>query len=136
MNPYYKLDFSKGQIVATLQVIHDCVSKNRYIISKGSNRQQNEDFIRHYNLTSTKQKRILLNIAPEDFCHALQNTNLGFEHEVLYVFCPQVVLSNLDDNEETVDVYTKFNIIDYSEEKRVVVISFHKRNKPICYLFR
>ena len=34
------------------------------------------------------------------------------------------------------DIYTKFNIIDLKEGTRVVVISFHKRNKPIDYLFR
>ncbi|NLY19228.1 MAG: hypothetical protein GX045_09855, partial [Clostridiaceae bacterium] len=32
--------------------------------------------------------------------------------------------------------YTKFNLIDSESGKRVVVISFHKRNKPIDYLFR
>jgi hypothetical protein len=76
-----------------------------------------------------------LKIAPEDFCHTLQNTNLGFEHEVLYVFCPRVMLFNFEDNEELVDIYIKFNIIDLNGGKRVVVISFHKRNKPIDYLF-
>jgi predicted RNA-binding protein with TRAM domain len=30
----------------------------------------------------------------------------------------------------------KFNLIDSESGKRVVVISFHKRNKPIDYLFR
>lgn len=36
----------------------------------------------------------------------------------------------------TVDVYTKFNVIDLPSGSRAVVISFHKRNKPIDYLFR
>jgi hypothetical protein len=72
----------------------------------------------------------------EDFCHSLKNTNLGFEHEVLYVFCPQVSLFNFDDEEKQIDLYTKFNIIDLSTGTRVVVISFHERNKPIDYLFR
>ena len=31
---------------------------------------------------------------------------------------------------------TKFNIIDLPTGSRAVVISFHKRNKPIDYLFR
>ena len=67
---------------------------------------------------------------------SLQNTKIGFEHEVLYVFVPQVQLFNSDGEEETVDVYTKFNIIDLPSGSRAVVISFHKRNKPIDYLFR
>ncbi len=77
-----------------------------------------------------------MKISPEDFCHTLQNTNLGFENEVLYVFCQQVMLFNFEGNEEIVDIYSKFNIIDLDGGKRVVVISFHKRNKPVDYLFR
>lgn len=46
------------------------------------------------------------------------------------------MLFNFDGDEETVDIYIKFNIIDLSEGNRVVVISFHKRNKPIGHLFR
>jgi len=66
----------------------------------------------------------------------LQNIKIGFEYEVLYVFVPQVQLFNADGVEETVDVYTKFNVIDMSNGSRTVVISFHKLNKPIDYLFR
>lgn len=56
--------------------------------------------------------------------------------QILYVFVPQVQLFNADGVEEIVDVYTKFNIIDMPNGNRTVVISFHKRNKPIEYLFR
>lgn len=66
----------------------------------------------------------------------MQNTKIGFEYEVLYVFVPQAQLFNADGVEETVDVYTKFNVIDMSNGSRAVVISFHKLNKPIDYLFR
>lgn len=100
------------------------------------NRQKNIDFKTEYNLTNKKQHQILLKIKPEDFCHTLQNTKSGFEHEILYVFCPQVPLFNFEDNEELVDIYTKFNIIDLNEGKHVVVISFHKPNKAVYYLFR
>ena len=136
MNPYYNQNYTREQIVLVLQTIQDCVRENRFYISKNENRQENIDFINEYNLTSKKQKEILLQIAPEDFCHTLQNTNLGYEYEVLYVFCSQVIIFNFEGKEEMVDVYTKFNIIDISEGKRVVVISFHKRNKPIDYCFK
>ena len=43
---------------------------------------------------------------------------------------------SIDGEEETVDVYTKFNVIDLPSGSRAVVISFHKRNKPVDYLFR
>ena len=72
----------------------------------------------------------------DDFCHSLKNTKLGYEYEVLYVFVPQVHLFNSLGEKELVDVYTKFNVIDMPSGNRVVVISFHKKNKPIDYLFR
>lgn len=77
-----------------------------------------------------------MQIRTEDFCHSLQNTRVGYEHEVLYVFVPQVQFFNSDGEEEIVDVYTKFNIISRPSGDRTVVISFHRRNKPIDYLFR
>lgn len=136
MNPYYDQNYTREQLVAILQTIQDCIRESRFIISKGANRQENIDFINEYNLHSEKQKEILLKIVPEDFCHSLQNTKPGFEYEILYVFCPQAFLFNFEGNEEMVDIYTKFNIIDLGVGKRLVVISFHKRNKPIDYLLR
>ena len=136
MNPYYNQSYTREQIDAILDKIKDCVANNKYTIALNENRQENVDFINEYNIRSDKQKSILLQLRTEDFCHTLQNTKIGFEHEVLYVFVPQVQLFNVDGEEETVDVYTKFNIIDTSNGSRTVVISFHKRNKPIDYLFR
>lgn len=136
MNPHYNHNYIREHIVTVLDAIKDCVRESRFVISKNENRQENIDFINEYNLSSKKQKEILFKIEPEDFCHTLQNTNLGFEYEILYVFCPQMRLFNIDGQEELVDIYTKFNIIDLSGGKRLVVISFHKRNKPIDYLFR
>ena len=136
MNPHYNPKYTRKEIDAILAKIKSCVDKNRYTISLNENRQENIDFINQYNIRSDKQKSILMQIETEDFCHSLQNTKIGYEYEVLYVFVPQVRLFNADGEEETVDVYTKFNIIDLSSGSRTVVISFHQRNKPIDYLFR
>lgn len=89
-----------------------------------------------YRLSAKKQKEILLSIEVTYFCHSLNNINPGYEYEVLYVFCPQRTLFNALGGKEFVDIYTKFNIIEYGDNKRVITISFHKRNKPISYLFR
>lgn len=136
MSEYYYQNYSRDQIVSVLATIQNCVREGNYIISKNENRQENIDFINEYNLSSRRQKEILLKIKPEDFCHSLQNTNTGFEHEVLYVFCPQVILFNFDGAEELIDIYAKFNLIDLSDGKRTIVVSFHRRNKPIDYLLR
>ena len=46
------------------------------------------------------------------------------------------MLFTFDGIEEPVDIYIKFNLINSESGKRVIIISFHKRNKPIDYLFR
>ncbi len=136
MDINYNQNYTKEQIKSILEVIQNCVRDDRFTISLNENRQENIDFINNYNLPRKKQKDILLKINVEDFCHSLKNINVGYEHEVLYVFCPQILLFNIDDEEELVDIYTKFNIIDYAGGKKIIAISFHKRNKPIDYLFR
>ena len=136
MEQRYNQSYTRGEIDDILMRIKSCIENDRFIISQNENRQENIAFINEYNIRSDKQKTILLDIKADDFCYSLQNTNVGYEHEVLYVFVPQVDLTNADGKEETVDVYTKFNIIDIPAGSRTVVISFHKKNKPIGYLFR
>ena len=136
MNPHYNQNYTRVEIDAILAKIKVCIESGRYIISQNEKRQENIDFINEYNIRSDKQKSILMKIETDDFCHSLQNTKTGYEYEVLYVFIPQVQLFNADGEEETVDIYTKFNLIDLPSGSRTVVISFHKRNKPIEYLFR
>lgn len=136
MNPYYNQNYTKEEISEVLEKIKNCVANNRFTIALNENRRENSDFINEYNIRASRQKSILLQIKTEDFCHSLQNTKVGYEHEVLYVFAPQVKLFKAEGNEETVNVYTKFNIIELSGGNITVVISFHKLNKPIDYLFK
>lgn len=136
MNSHYNQNYTKQEIDEILDKVKKCVYNNRYTISLNENRQENIDFINEYNIYSNKQKEILLQLEVEDFCHSLQNTKPGYEYEVLYVFVPQINLFNAQGMEEKVDIYIKINIIDMSNGSRTIVISFHKRNKAINYLFR
>lgn len=136
MNSHYNQNYTKQEIDEILDKVKNCVYNNKYTISLNENRQENIDFINEYNIYSNKQKKILLQLKVEDFCHSLQNTKPGYEYEVLYVFVPQVNLFNAEGVEEKVDIYIKINIIDMSNGSRTIVISFHKRNKAITYLFR
>lgn len=136
MNQHYNQNYTEEEISIVLEKIKSCVGNNKYVIALNENRQENIDFINEYNIRSNKQKSILLQLGTEDFCHTLQNTKIGYEYEVLYVFVPQVQLFNADGLEETIDVYTKFNVIDMPNGSRTVVISFHKQNKPVDYVFR
>ena len=96
MNPHYNQNYTREEIDAVLAKIKSCVEKGRYTISLNENRQENIDFINEYNIRSDKQKSILMQIETEDFSHSLQNTKIGYEYEVLYVFVPQVQLFNAD----------------------------------------
>lgn len=137
MSEHYNQNYTREEVQVILNKIKDCINDNQYIISQNQNRAENVQFINEYRLDEKKRKEILLGIEVDDFCHSLNNTNPGYEHEVLYVFCPQRNLFDIFGEEEFVDIYTKFNIIEYKiDKKRVVTISFHKRNKPIDYLFR
>lgn len=135
MSRYYNQQYTRQEILEILQRIQDCIRDNQYTVAKNRNRKENIALIREYNITSEKLRCILLHIETEDFCHSLQNTNVGYEYETLYVFCPQITLFDLDGEEKLVDIYTKFNIIDSDSGGWVVVISFHERNKPIDYPF-
>ncbi len=135
MSQYYNQDYTHDEISLVLADIHQCVRNKRIILSRNDKRKENQEFIEAYKITFDMVEKILLGIKAEDFCHSLRNTNKGYEHEILYVFVPQVQLVR-NEKIETVDIYTKFNILDLNNGKRTVVISFHKRNKPIDYKFK
>ena len=99
LNPHYNQNYTREEVDAILAKIKSCVEKGHYVISQNENRQENIDFINEYNIRSDKQRSILMQIKTEDFCHSLQNTKIRFEHEVLYVFVPQVQLFNSDGEE-------------------------------------
>ena len=136
MNSYYNQDYTEEDITKILETIKECIRNNNYTIAMNENRQENINFINEYNIRSDRQKSILLQLQTDDFCYTLKNTKIGYEYEVLYVFVPQVNLFDADGIEATVDIYIKINIIDMPRGNRVAVISFHKPNKLIDYLFR
>ena len=120
MNPHYNQNYTREEIDAVLAKIKSCVEKNRYTISLNENRQENIDFINEYNIRSDKQKSILMQIETDDFCHSLQNTKIGYEYEVLYVFVPQVQLFNANGEEKTVGVNKKINVKELTSGRRSV----------------
>jgi len=131
MSDIYYTNYTYDEVTDILDKIKMCVTNDRYIFSQGDSRKENIEFIADYGLSETERKNILLRIETEDFCYGLQNKKPGYEHEVLYVFCPQERLT-YGYVTSFVDIYTKFNIVN---NNMVVVISFHKRNHPIDYLF-
>lgn len=136
MNSYYNQNYSREDIANMVKLIQECIKCESYTVSRNANRQENIDFIYEYNLRSDKIKAILMNLTIDDFCHTVQNKKEGYEQEVLYVFVPQVGLFDANGESITVDIYIKINMIITPKGNRAVVISFHRRNKPIVYAFK
>lgn len=136
MSKHYNINYTEEEITSVLDRIKNCVQNDKFNISLNKNRQDNINFIEEYNIRSERRKEILLNIEVRDFSHSLNNTNKGYEHEVLYVFGPEVKLHNVEDVEDVVTIYIKFNIIERVSGDYTITISFHKAKEPLTYVFR
>lgn len=135
-NPQKFFNFTPDEIKDYLDRFRNCVLEDRYSISQNEHRQENMDFIEDYNINTKKEHEILLGLQFDDFCYAVENDNPAFPHEVLYIFCKQHKL-DFWGTLETVDIYIKVNMIEKrSGDLFSVVVSFHKRNFEITYLFR
>ena len=71
----------------------------------------------------------------DDFCYTIENEKDEFAYKILYVFCKEQELDNWG-TLETVDIYIKINMIPRGGDWHSFVVSFHKRNFEISYLFR
>lgn len=129
-------DYSVDQIKNLIEIIKDCVRENRYTIILEENKQENTQFMEEYNINEKKRIDILFALDYKDFCYGLQNMKDGVEQNDLYVFCLQRELNRIDAKNELVDIYLKFNIICNECEEYFLLVSLHRRNKPITYLFR
>ena len=128
------LDLTPEQIKEYVGKLRNLVIEGKYSISQNNRRRENLNFIEDYKINSDKERKILMNIEYDDFCYAVDNQNSKFAHEVLYVFNKEYVLDNWGEL-ESIDIYIKTNMTQ-TRKGDDIVISFHKRNKPISYLFR
>lgn len=135
-NPQKFFNFTPDEIKEYLNKFRKCILEGRYSIAQNENRQENTDFIEDYKIDTNKEHEILLGLQFDDFCYAVENDNIEFAHEVLYIFCKQHEL-DFWGTLETVDIYIKVNMIETRRgDLFSVVVSFHKRNFEITYLFR
>lgn len=129
-------DYTEEQIKNLVEIIKDCVRENRYTISLEDNRMENIQFIEEYNLIEKKRIDILFNLDYRDFCYGLQNLKDGSQQNNLYIFCVERELYSIEDKKEKVDIYLKFNIVCNENDEYRLLVSLHKRNKPITYVFK
>jgi len=127
------VDFTEDNIKQYLDQIKKLMLCGQYIISK---RDENEAFMFEYRIDTAKEKEILLNLNYRDFCYAAANYKPEYAHERLYVFCKEYELDHWGNSEEVL-IYIKTNITQSkSGNDYMIIISFHKLNNPIKYLFR
>lgn len=129
-------DYTEEQIKNLVEIIKDCIRENRYTISLEDNKMENIQFIEEYNINENKRIDILFNLEYRDFCYGLQNLKEGMEQNYLYVFCVEKELYNFEDKKENIDIYLKFNVIYDENQEYHLLVSLHKRNKPITYVFK
>ena len=129
-------DLTPDEIKTYLAKFRKSILDGKYTIAQNENRRENIDFIEDYKIDTKKEKEILLGIQYDDFCYAVDNDNEGFSHEILYIFCKCQQLDYWGIL-ENVDIYIKINMTQIrSGDDYVIIVSFHKRNKPIEYLFK
>ncbi|WP_031514031.1 hypothetical protein [Desulfofalx alkaliphila] len=129
-------DFTPDEIKEYLTRFRKAILDGKYTIAKGRKRRENMEFIEDYRINTKKEREILLGIQYDDFCYAVDNQKEEFAHEKLYIFCKSQELDYWGEL-ETVDIYIKINMTQTkSGDDYTVVVSFHRRNKPIKYLFK
>ena len=129
-------DLTPDDIKAYLSKFRKFILDGKYSIAQNENRQENIDFIEDYKIDTKKEKEILLGIQYDDFCYAVDNDDEEFSHEILYIFCKCQELDYWG-TLENVDIYIKINMTQIRNgDDFVFIVSFHKRNKPIEYLFK
>ena len=129
-------DYTRDMISNLINIIKECVLEERFTVSLEGSRTENMQFIEEYNINEEKIVDILSELNEEDFCYGLKNMKDGVLHNDLYIFCPVRELYNIKGEKEVIDIYMRFNIIENDMNEYRVLVSMHKRNKPMTYIFK
>ncbi|MCD7893412.1 MAG: hypothetical protein LUG60_06880 [Erysipelotrichaceae bacterium] len=114
--------------------VKESIQKDRYIIARNDNRQDNLDLFINYVIDEAMVKDILLQLTPLDFSEILPNEHVGFEHEMLYVFGKDVqLLCRVNKGQKEVPLYIKINKLDNC---LVLVVSLHEQKYPLKYYYK
>jgi hypothetical protein len=136
VGPLKHTKFTEQEIMDYLVKFKEVVEAGKYTISVNENRNENKQFIEDYNIDTEKERGILLSLDYLDFCYAVDNSKPQYAHEKLYVFCVSRELASFGD-QEIVEIYIKTNLMKTRKGNDfAVVISLHKLNKKISYLFK
>ena len=124
---------TKEDVARYLAEVFAAVRAGSYQISP---RPKNQEIYEDYVFAEADAKQVIFSLTPKDFSDAVQNEHVQHEDEVLYIFGKDVKLVPRYGNsvdEEWVSLYIKFNKISVGY---VFVISLHKQDYPLVYMFK
>ena len=121
----------KGLVKYILDEMIECVEQGNFVVKQTD---KNKEFAFEFSLTTELQRNILLAIKVEDYFNSNESRN--FPGRYIHEFCPNYRLCNMDGNEESVDVYVKFEVEEENTGKQTVVISLHRPEKEVRYAFK
>ena len=76
-----------------LTEVKNAIKGDRYRIDMNSNRQANIDLFTDYIIDEADAKQLLLGLEVNDFSEVRQNDHVGYEHEMLFIFGKDVLLT-------------------------------------------
>ncbi|MFV0635164.1 hypothetical protein [Mitsuokella sp. WILCCON 0060] len=123
-------DVSYDEIVSYLDEVANLIKRECF--SFASNRDKNEELLEKYLLSERDVARICTELTPEDFCQRVRNVHPRYKHEILYIFRKELLLQERFGNQEDmVGIYIKFNCIRRTNDKYLIIISFHEEEHPL-----
>ncbi len=128
------MNLSMSDVESYLATVKCAVKAHRYRLDMKSNRPDNRKLFQTYLLTEKDVENIILDLTAMDFSDAVSNKHVGFEHETLYIFGKDILMTGrFCSAEKLVPLYIKFNKLD---NEFVIVISFHEQRYPLTYYFK
>ena len=125
------MNVTRNDVEKYLSEVRNAVNAGRYQIAA---RQKNQDLYIDYVFSEADVRNVILSLEVEDFSSAVQNEHSQYPEEILYIFGKDVkLISRYEGVEELVPLYIKFNKI---ENHYLIVISLHKQDYPLTYIFK
>lgn len=109
------------------------VFEDKYTISSGENRVQNDLFITNNLLSSKLIKKMLLELTTKD-CVGVEK-HYKDNNKIVYIFIKEYDINTMR-NIKRMRVYIKFLICLVRCQEQVVVISFHNAESNKKYIFK
>ena len=121
----------KGLIEYILDEMIECVEQGNFVVKQT---EKNEVFAFEFSLNDESRRNMLLSLKVEDYFNSDESRN--FPGRYIHEFCPKYNLINIYGNDEQVDVYVKFEVEEEDIGKQTVVISLHRAEKEVHFVFK